>query len=155
MSLHLRIEGADALIRKLGKLEAGKVLKPVIRAAAADLRGRIAQYPPASEANQPKPYPGRWYERGYGTRWARKSGGIGGRQTSQTLGRSWTHRVERSGLRGLVGTGATYAPYVQDAEQQASIHKARGWKTVQQVLKEHAPRIMAQISAAIRRALAG
>ena len=149
MSLHLRIEGADALIRKLGKLEAGKVLKPVIKAAAQDLAGRVAQYPPATEANQPKPYPGRWYERGYGTRWARKSGGIGGRQTSQTLGRRWTTRVGDTWAK--VGNNASYGPFVQDKDQQASFHAQRGWATIQGEGEKAMEKALQKIGAEVER----
>jgi hypothetical protein len=74
-----------------------------------------------------------WYERGYGSRW---HGGTGGRQTSKTLGRSWTIESRNSGYGAVVGNNATYGPYVQDADRQTIWAGVYGWETVQDVSDE-------------------
>ena len=102
-------------------------------AAGIYLKGVISEYPGSSSANSPKPYPGRWYERGYGTRYVRKSGGVGGRRTSQTLGKRWSVKKENAGMTVIVGNNASYAKWVQGANTQARFHKARNWKTTQDV----------------------
>jgi hypothetical protein len=72
MSLHLRIEGADALMKKLGRVEGKKLLRPVMTAAVRTLKSAVAQYPPASEANAKGRFniktgkPMGYYERGRG-----------------------------------------------------------------------------------------
>lgn len=53
---------------------------------------------------------------------------------SQALGKSWA--VEVNGLSGFVGTRVTYAPFVQSAKNQQPMHKATGWKTDEQAVKE-------------------
>src|SRR4030042_2565195 len=78
------IKGLDKLLKKLDDLEGLKAAVRGMEAAALHVKGKIAEYPPASEANAPKTS-GSWYERGYGTRWPG-----GGKRTSETLGRKWT-----------------------------------------------------------------
>ena len=111
------------------KLDVMPVFKSGIFAAGTYLKGVLREYPGSSIANSPKPYPGRWYERGYGTRYVRKSGGIGGRKTSETLGKRWTVKKENNGMTVIVGNNASYAKWVQGHNTQARFHKSRGWKT--------------------------
>jgi len=127
----VRLEGLDRLQRKLGA-----DFRPTMRAAtlaiAAEIQGKIAPYPPATEANSPARE--RWYERGYGPRWRTKDGGIAGRKTSETLGRRWA--IARYGDIGAkLGNGATYSAFVHSAERQARFHGARGWKTDKQAVE--------------------
>ena len=104
-------------------------------AVATALQDRIAPYPPSTQANSPRPWTsgGRnsWYERGYGTRWARKDGSIGGRKSSQTMNRRWS--IQRNGNSTTLSNGATYSPYVHrdgnSPPHQAGFHAARGWQT--------------------------
>ncbi len=72
--------------------------------------------------------------------------------TSEVLGKSWATKVTpiSGGVRGTLGTRASYAPAVQDKERQAAFHKARGWPTVQEVLEKSAERIAALFRVAIR-----
>ena len=59
---------------------------------------------------------------------------MGGRKTSETLGRRWG--VERRGTIGAVlGNIATYSPYVHDEEKQAKYHGRRGWVTDEKAIK--------------------
>ena len=151
MTISFKIEGLDKLAAKLKSLEDLKFLKAIMRAAGEAVKKKIATYPPASEANQPNSR--RWYERGYGPRWIVRSGEVHGSKTSETLGRSWTTAVKDQGLTVEVGAHASYAPYVQDREQQAWFHKARGWRTVQDVVEEDGERIANQVREALEKKL--
>ena len=54
-----------------------------------------------------------------------------------TLGASRTKRVDRGALRAIIGSNIRYAPYVQDADRQAWMHKGR-WQTAQDVARQRA-----------------
>jgi len=114
VSVNIEIEGYDRLRRKLERLGKGAYFRGALTAAASDVKSWIAEYPRATAANEPGPHPSRWYERGYGSRWTLAGGGIGGRQTSETLGRRWTTRIASDGRSAIVGNNASYAPFVQD-----------------------------------------
>lgn len=138
----IRIEGMDKLRAALGALEASKAIVPVLKAALLHLRGKISVYPQETEANKPKTTfvpkgNNSWYERGYGSKWVEKDGTIDGRQTSQTLGRSWTEAVDAAGKWASLGAKATYGPYVQDADSQTAAHKKHGWVTAQDVIDDN------------------
>jgi len=148
------ISGIKSVKRGLAALISKAYLRLVLRAAAFEMQNEITQYPASTDANKPKSWsPGgknSWYERGYGTRWVRKDGSEMGRRTSQTLGRSWT---TSSGLTwAKVGTRASYARWVQDADVQAGFHKRRGWRTAQDALDRVGDRIIPKIENAIDRA---
>ncbi len=141
----LQLKGFDKLERKLGPLRAGKYWAGILKAAALDVKNYIAEYPPASEANNPQ---GRtWYERGFGPRWYRADGSIGGSRTSETLGRRWT--ISADSQRAVIGNNASYAPFVQSAEQQSPWHKRRGWRTDQETIDKLKDKIMAKVKRAI------
>ncbi len=57
--------------------------------------------------------------------------------TSEMLGRSWDAQVieQENTVLGIIGNNASYAEYVQ-GNQQAAVHAARGWKTVDKALEE-------------------
>jgi hypothetical protein len=119
----VRIVGLDKLQKRLGTS-----FKPAMRGAtkaiALEIQGKIAPYPRSTIANSPGQR--RWYERGFGPRWRRQDGTVGGRKTSETLGRRWG--VEREGSIGaVVGNIASYSPYVHDHDKRARFHKRRGW----------------------------
>ena len=120
-TVNIKIEGIEQLVKKLGQATAAQTLSPAIQAATLHLKGVIAVYPPSSSANSPsRPH---WYERGFGPRWRRKDGTVGGRKTSETLGRRWT--IKTRGLTGMVGNNVSYGPDVQGLKQK-SYHKRRG-----------------------------
>ena len=125
----VHIEGLDRVVRKLRSLEDLSAYKNALKAAALHVKGKVAKYPPASEANRPKES-GRWYERGYGMRWPG-----GGRKTSEMLGRKWTTQARDSGMTQVVGNNVSYGPFVQ-GDRQAAFHERRGWKTIETVAKE-------------------
>lgn len=135
--LTVKVQGADELVRALG----GDVKKAIQRGAhliAAEVKREVAEYPALSDANVPRSFNAlysiksrkalnRWYQRGYGTKWARKDGTVGGARTSEMLNRSWG--VRRLPLGAFVGSKASYAPVVHHWKEQASFHKRRGWVT--------------------------
>lgn len=128
MPYSVTISGLFAVRRILSPAGYSTMLSNATKVIALELQNEIAPYPRATEANSPSNPTGRWYERGYGRRWLRKDGTIGGAKTSQMLGRRWAiHAVGATGHS--VGNNATYAPYVHASEEQASFHGRRGWKT--------------------------
>ena len=118
-------------------------LLPAIQAAAVGyleaFRNELTPYPPSSEANRPNAR-GRWYERGYGPRWLRKDGSVGGRKTSQALGRSWSVAPTSTGAH--LWSRATYSgalhrdPASPGRPRQAGFHGRRGWQHTGQTRRE-------------------
>ena len=129
MSVSITIQGLDRLQRKLGT-DFKPVLRGATKAIAGAIEGEIAPYPPKTIANSPSQP--RWYERGYGPRW---HGGTGGRKTSQNLGRSWGIKSKGS-IGAVLGSRATYSPYVHSHEKQAKFHGARGWVTDKEAVEK-------------------
>lgn len=131
--------------------EVNRIVRQALRGAVELLRGNIAEYPAATAANAPPGINGySWYERGFGTKT------VTGRKypTSEMLGRSWTTKVSGVGpWEGRVGTTASYAPFVQDKDKQARVHRGR-WTTVQDSLKDNRARVVNLILMGIRRAIA-
>jgi len=125
MAERVRLEGLDELLSKLDAAQRRDVLRSVVGVVAVRAKRMLARYPPSSEANNPANK--RWYERGYGSRYRRNDGRVTGRRTSQTLGRKWAVQMT-SATRAVVGNNAAYARYVQgNRQEQAKIHKRRGW----------------------------
>lgn len=165
MSVNIEIKGIEKVRAKLGDLQNRTYMMGAMAAATSEVKDWIAEYPAASEANSPREFNGyyslashkalnRWYERGYGPRWVRKDGSIGGAKTSETLGRRWTTRVKERGMRGVVGNNASYAPFVQDADRQATFHQKRGWRTVQDAVREKRDAVVRIIQDAVHRIMA-
>jgi hypothetical protein len=154
MSVTIEIEGLERLQGKLQTLESGRYLKSVLQAAALDIKGYMAWYPPSTAANSP--FARRWYERGYGPRWYRKDGSINGYQTSEMLDRKWAAarpRVSAKKLEAKVGVKVSYAPYVQSEEKQAWFHRARGWRTDEDAVEQRGPHVIRLVQRAVRRIL--
>ena len=147
----IEIKGLEPLQAKLKALASGKYLDNVLRAAQRRLLDRVRAYPPASGANRPQPAPGRWYERGYGSRWSRARGGTGGNSTSERLGGSWVAKAEGQGL--VLSNRASYAPYVMGAKRQSGLHRRRGWRRVDEVAAEEAGRIERDLVKAVEEVL--
>ncbi len=142
----------DDFLKALDRLpqEVNRFIRPALRAATILLHGHIADSADETEANVPPGIKGRWYERGFGTRT------LTGKAypTSEMLGRSWTTAVSGQGpWEGRVGTTASYAPFVQDKERQASTHRGR-WGTIQDTVKEKRAQVLDLILSGIRRAIA-
>nr|NIV28452.1 hypothetical protein [Anaerolineae bacterium] len=71
-------------------------------------------------------------------------------QRTGTLGRSWAKKVNRSALRAVIGSNVAYAPYVQDQDRQAWMHKGR-WQTAQGVARDQARNVQRFIERALAR----
>lgn len=155
MATTIRIEGLEALERKLGRAVADSTINTAIKAAALHVKGKIAEYPDATDANRPKTYqPGRWntwYERGFGQKWARADGSVGSRATSETLGRKWTIRT--SNRSATIGNNVSYGPYVQGATRQTAAMRRIGWKTTKDVAEEESERVLRFVVREIEKAL--
>jgi hypothetical protein len=144
----VQVEGLEKMLRSLNELGGLKVVRATMNGAALYIKGKIAKYPPASEANTPNQR--RWYERGWGAKWTRKDGSINGRKSSQTLGRRWTTELTDGGYGAKVGNNATYAKYVQDRDSQTYFHEARGWLTAQDVSEQEADKVRDLFASAIQ-----
>ena len=150
----VEIRGLERLEGKLTTLAQGQYLRGILTAAVLDIKGYMGWYPPASEANSPSNR--RWYERGFGPRWRRKDGSVGGYQTSERLDARWaaaSPQISQGGLTARVGVNVSYAPYVQSYEKQAGFHRARGWRTDRMAVQERGPHIQKLVSDAVRRIL--
>lgn len=62
--------------------------------------------------------------------------------TSEMLGRSWDSRIETTDnyVLGVISNNTSYAPYVQ-GDEQAAIHAARGWQTIDNAIIVSMPEI--------------
>ena len=135
--LTVKLQGDKKLMRALdGDLK--KALRRGGHLVGLEVKREVAEYPPQSEANIPRGFgsavsigtrqsANRWYQRGYGPRWARKDGSVGGRKSSEMLNRSWM--VGRNRMGAFVASLASYSPVVHHYKEQASFHKRRGWVT--------------------------
>lgn len=146
-----QIIGDEELRRKLSRLTNLNFMRPVIKAAVTHISGKMAVYPPSGPGNVPNAQ-GRWYERGWGQRWRRKDGGMGGRQTSEDLGPSWKGKAV-SNTRGVIGNDASYAKYVQGPEQ-ARVMDEIGWRTTDEIAEQEAEIVLKWVQQAVDRELA-
>ena len=175
MTTTIEIKGLDRLLRDLDPIKARRGMTTAMHGAVRIVQKDLKEYPPKSEANQPRTFnsaysltgargsmrsrrviaraANSWYQRGYGPKWARKDGTIGGRMTSEKLGSQWNVKVGGTGrvIEGIVGNRASYGPAVQDRERQAWYHARRKWPTVQGVLEKRTKDIMKHFETAVRR----
>jgi len=139
----IEIRGMKEALAKLDRATSDAVIGRIIFSGLVHLNERAMSYPPSTEANQPRGFNSMysirthrpmntWYQRGYGSKWVRKDGSVKGRQSSEQLQQSWTARM-RGKYTGVLGNDTTYGPYVQDEKKQARFHRARGWKTIQDI----------------------
>ena len=118
---------------------------PKTRRKLLDLGTRLldliaSAYPPAGLWNREPGTrgDGRWYERGYGSRWRRMDGTIGGRRTSERLIESWMTAKEDE-YTSQVYTTVSYAPYLFDESKRVGWAKKHGWQTMDEVEDEFTP----------------
>jgi len=146
-----QIKGDKELQNKLRKLANLDFLRPEIHAVSKHVAGKIAKYPNKTSANRPNAQ-GRWYERGWGSRYQRKDGTIGGQQTSEDLGPSWKGKAI-SNTRGVIGNDASYAQWVQGPDQSDTFERI-GWKTTDTVVEDESEFVLKRIQKAVDRELA-
>lgn len=123
--------------------------KRILDKASVKLAALVAVYPAEGAWNK---YPGsrndgRWYQRGFGSRYMSKGGsiggkpyfsGIGGNNTSQDLQKSW-QITRQDEYTASVHTGVTYAPYLLDPTQRVSWAAEHGWKSLDEIGEDFAP----------------
>ena len=147
------IKGMDELVRKLDTIAKLKGAKRGLKAGAEHIEGTIKEEAPKSEANVAKAH-GRWYERGWGSKYRRLDGAVTGKKTSETLSKQWSTKSRDSGLTRIVGNDASYNVYVHSEKEQAKIHGKRGWKTDEQVLKSEGDEVLRFIQREVEKELA-
>ena len=149
----IQIIGLEKIRKHFDAIE--PALKTAIKAATLHVKGKVAKYPPSSEANIP--FQRRWYERGWGSKWMIKNGTWHGNKSSEMLGRKWTIEMRNNGMEGVIGNNVNYGPDVQggaDAPHpQTAPLKRIGWKTTDEVAEEEQETVMRYISDAIEKAL--
>ena len=162
----MKIIGLDKLTKKVDRLAKMEAVKGGVKEAGLLIKGRIAQYPPESEANRwhtkvyydPDTKKERWivtkYQRNWGQKYQRADGSVGGRKTSENLGKRWTVHYRNQGMTAIVGNNATYAPFVQGDDTQAWFHTKRNWKTDKIVLEESKDDILKGLHTSIKNELA-
>jgi hypothetical protein len=132
------IKGLDKLNGDLRQFEAGlsDELQRITLSVGEALRAKVAVYP--GPAHSPVIWASDKQRRFYFA--MRNKGGLPMEYTrqsdamSQRIGPSWA--VERRAPHdATVGTRATYARWVQSAEQQTAQHKATGWITDDEAVK--------------------
>jgi len=155
----ISVVGMKEVARDLGLvgLQMSNTIDRGVSRIADVARSRLIIYPPINEGNRPKPYPGKWYVRGYGPMWSTKSGTVHGRRTSEQLGRSWRKKRTKP-MERVVDTPVSYAPYVMGHGSQSAVHARHGWNTesfVADQIQESGMAqkiILAEIDATLRRA---
>jgi hypothetical protein len=128
-------EGFDEALAKLGAEKMIQACQASLQRFGEEVKLRALVYPAEGPWCMPGSYPARWYQRGFGPRWARKDGSTGGRDTSERMQQQWAVE-QRSPLETLVGNRASYAPYVQ-GDEQTGFHAAHGWKKLLDVAVEN------------------
>ena len=108
----VKIEGLDAIMKKLDGLGKPGVFKPPMQQSVNHIKRVMKKYPP-------KP-PQSTYRR------------------TRQLGNKWTTKVTNRGRTGEIGNDVKYGRWVQDATRQVKVHKATGWPTIQDVVKSNA-----------------
>ena len=147
------ITGDAELRRKLAKLQDMSQIYPALMAGGVHVAGKLKEYPPSTAANSPGGPGSQWYERGWGSRWQRMDGSMGGRQSSETLGKKWT--VQQAGDKVTIGNNVSYGPYVQGPSEQAKALREIGWKTTDTVASEEAEVVLNMVKKEVDKILMG
>ena len=153
------ITGDAELRRKLAKLQDMSQIYPALKEGGVHVKAKLEIQPPSTAANSPGGPGSRWYERGWGSRWQRMDGSMGGRQTSETLFKQWT--VQQEGAKVIVGNNVSYGPWVQGSVKvggvgpQASALAEIGWKTTDTVASEEAEVVLNMVKKEVDKILMG
>ena len=151
----IRIDGLPELLAKITRLQQLNSVKTALRVAALHVKGKIAQYPPAS--HRPQGFVSDKQRRGFFAKL--RSGEIevpyrrGISPGSQNLGQRWTTETRNGGLTQIIGNNASYAPLVQGPGQQTSYHATTGWKTTEQVAQQEGPAVVEYVRLAMEKEL--
>jgi len=132
MDVTVRIEGVEELAQKLGRFNANDLLRAPMARGLMEIQAALQVYPPQRHNSS--------YVRG----------GPG----SEKLGSRWTHRIhtQPDGIYGVVGNNASYAPFVQNYQFQAGVHRRR-WLTDKAAVEKYSAGIVNDFQRVINRAL--
>lgn len=120
----ISIEGLDRVNMKLAFIKNPEMMVGAVKAAATEVKGLAAQYPPKPAHST--------YER------------------TGNLGKRW--RVNPTKWGASVTNNTYYGPYVQ-GEKQTWFHAAAGWKTTEQIAELSRERVIEIIHEQIRKVL--
>lgn len=149
----VRLEGAEALVKKIVTLKQLRELQGALKAAAAHIRTQLMRYP-TQQRGRPQPFVSDRQRRYFF--WALREGKIdvpyrrGQSPGSQNLKQRWSITAEGPAAVALVNN-TKYGPYVQGAGTQTRYHQAGGWPTVGQVLEQEGPRVAELLRAELER----
>lgn len=130
MDVSVKIEGVDELVQRFGNLQMHNILRAPMSWGLLEIQAALQEYPVAR--------PNSNYIR------------------TTRLGKAWTHRIytEPGAIYGVVGNNVEYAPFVQNYQFQAKVHKRR-WLTDKAAVTQFRPGIVADFQRTIQRALEG
>jgi len=115
----------------------------VLMRAVLELKDLAAAYPVEGAWNRAPGTKGNnvWYQRQYGTRYKRKDGTIGGRNTSQRLQKNWFTEVQRKDkFTASAFTNVTYAPFLLDMDRRVHWAAGHGWQSLDEIETDYMPR---------------
>jgi hypothetical protein len=116
----------------------------VLLRGSLELKDRYIVYPTAGKWNSAPGTKGnnKWYQRKFGSRYLRKDGTTGGRNTSQNLQTSWQSQLAADDYFISTFTAVTYAPYLYDPAQRVGWAAGHGWQDVNEIAENYAPRLV-------------
>lgn len=125
----------------------------VLIRGSLELKDRYIVYPKAGKWNSAPGTKGNnvWYQRKFGTRYLRKDGTFGGRNTSENLQVSWQHSISADDYKASVFTDVSYAPYLYAPLTAPKPHQVywaalHGWQDVDEIAENYAPRFVEIVS---------
>lgn len=140
VNVSVRVEGLDALIRKLNSL-GPRAIRPAIAEAATHVKGVIATYPPQRTGRRQHLKTARSRRFFFA---ALRDGRIevpyrrGLSPGSEAMGRRWTIQFRNQGKTAIVSNDASYVSLVHGHTEQSHFHKEGGWKTDRQIADQEA-----------------
>jgi len=154
----ISIDGIGDVLKRLDNLQQLKRVKAAVRESAVFLRGKLAKYPRVSRRRNLALYGNtdRARRMRAGFFWHLKNGDIdvpyyrGKSRGSEKLGQSWTIEQPAGTLKAIVGTNVSYAPLVQDRDEQSTYHRQTGWVTAQGVVNLYGAEVTRRIEQAIQ-----
>jgi hypothetical protein len=126
--------------------------KRILLEAVLELKDRAAAYPPEGPWNQAPGARGNniWYQRQWGTRWLKKDGSFGGKNTSEKFQKSWKTAVQQEDtFTASAFTEVSYAPGLLDPAQLQPWAKTHGWQDVNEIAAGYQPRFVELVLAEI------
>ena len=151
------IQGMPELLTRIDTIQKFRRVKAAVKAAGTFLRGKIKKAPHVNRRKNMMLY-------GNGERARRMRAGFfyhlkhgdievpyyrGRSRASEKLSQSWAMETENYGFRAIVGTNVSYAPLVQDRDEQTAYHAQGGWITVQGVRNLYGRQAIEFIEAAL------